>query len=159
MAPIGFLDLPLTVRNHIYADLLVPQSVPDTKIFFEPININILFTNRQIYKESSDIFYSQNLFTVIETNDTSLIFNIPEKHVTIFARNLVNIEHCKRIAMTVEMYMFDNRLPAFSRMYLLPHSFLFPPLDPNCHRRLKHTLEMDTPALVPSPRGPMLIYN
>lgn len=130
MSPIGFLGLPVTVRNRIYTDLLVPESVPNAKIFHKPVNINILFTNRQIHAESSNIFYSQNLFTLIETNDPGLVFDLPEDHVTIFARNPVNIDSCKRIAMTVEMYLFDNKLSGTSSMYLpnskSPSSSKFP---------------------------------
>jgi len=116
MACIGFLDLPITIRNQIYAEILIPEKIPDTKIYWN-VDKSILFTNRQIYEESSEIFYSKNLFVVIETNDPSLIVDVPDENVSIFAKNPVNVANCKRMAMTVEMYMFDNRLPTTSCMF------------------------------------------
>jgi len=115
MPPVGFLDLPIIVRNQIYANLLVPETIPDTKSCWET-SIDILLTNRQIYEESSDVFYSKNLFVVIETNDPSLITQLLDEKVSIFAKNPVNVGNCKRMAMKVEMYMFDNRLPTTSSM-------------------------------------------
>jgi hypothetical protein len=116
MPPVGFLDLPLTVRNQIYTNLLVPELILDLKICWET-SIDILFTNRQIYEESSDIFYSKNLFVIIETNDADLIAEIPNENVSIFAKSPATVSNCKRMAMRVEMYMFDNSLPATSSIY------------------------------------------
>lgn len=85
MASKGFTDLPVTVREQIYAELLIAPAIEDPGILpSSPKNFNlvkgptksrkhvstgIMYTNRQIYIESSDLFYNKNLFTCVHFND------------------------------------------------------------------------------------------
>jgi hypothetical protein len=118
MPRIEFLDLPLTVRLQIYSDILIPECVSEPKNY-RKTSLDILYTNRQIYVESSDVFYSKNLFVVVESNDPGYIHNLPKEEVSIFSRNPMNSQNCKRMAMRVDMYIHNQRLPTISSQYFI----------------------------------------
>ncbi|KAF2740277.1 hypothetical protein EJ04DRAFT_572556 [Polyplosphaeria fusca] len=105
MPPGAFLDLPILVREQIYLELLVPPIIEeDQAIKQETPCTNILYANRQIYAESSHIFYSKNLFTVVCCNYPNLIKGRHRKEVPV-AYNIISpvkIAQCKRFAMTLE---------------------------------------------------------
>jgi hypothetical protein len=66
----SFLDLPVTVREQIYAELLVPPVTHKGEYVFRPddVSTGILYANRQVHAESSYVFYSKNLFVVVESD-------------------------------------------------------------------------------------------
>jgi hypothetical protein len=70
MRNVSFLDLTVTVREQIYAELLVCPAAYKGQYLFRPdhVSTGILYTNRQIYTESSHIFYSKNLFIAVESD-------------------------------------------------------------------------------------------
>lgn len=70
MSPKSFLDLPVTIREQIYTELLVPPAAQEGDYLFHPSDVatSILYTSRQVYTESSDIFYSKNLFMVVRSD-------------------------------------------------------------------------------------------
>ena len=122
MTYLRFLDFPVTVRDQIYTELLVPPivQVDEHHITQGPPSINILYTNKQIYAESSDVFYSKNLFTVIRTNSLQLLCEQPRSKMSIFAepKDPLKITQSHRFAMTMEILGMDlqtasKSIPAF----------------------------------------------
>ncbi|KAL5395560.1 hypothetical protein PMIN04_005251 [Paraphaeosphaeria minitans] len=67
MSPKSFLELPTTIREQVYTELLVPSTAQERQYLFRPNDVatSILYTNRQVYAESSDVFYSKNMFMVV----------------------------------------------------------------------------------------------
>ena len=112
----------MTVRDQIYNELLVPPivQIDEHHITQGPPSINILYTNKQIYAESSDVFYSKNLFTVIRTNSPQLLAEQPRSKTPIFAepKDPLKIAQGHRFAMTMELLGLNlgsssNSIPAF----------------------------------------------
>ncbi|KAF1967839.1 hypothetical protein BU23DRAFT_281537 [Bimuria novae-zelandiae CBS 107.79] len=79
MDPKGFLDLPDTVREQIYTKLLVSPAIEITGDIpagtihcsdtHRCIHTSILYTNRRIFNESSNILYAKNLFIIFNFNN------------------------------------------------------------------------------------------
>jgi hypothetical protein len=122
MTYLRFLDFPVTVRDQIYTELLVPPvfQVDEHHITQGPPSTNIIYTNKQIYAESSDVFYSKNLFTVICTNSPQLLCEQPRSKMPIFAepKDPLKVAQCHRFAMTMELLGIDQEtssksIPAF----------------------------------------------
>ncbi|KAF2867777.1 hypothetical protein BDV95DRAFT_175437 [Massariosphaeria phaeospora] len=116
-----FLDLPSVVRKQIYRELLVPPTfVLNGLVEQRRPSTDILYTNRQIYAESSDTFYSRNLFTAVSTNvyahlwtKTTFVFPKPcsgdeegtlTRGVTLWKiPRPRTIAQCTRFAMTMDV--------------------------------------------------------
>ncbi|KAF2122884.1 hypothetical protein BDV96DRAFT_593366 [Lophiotrema nucula] len=100
-----FLDLPELVRNQIYNELLVPPIYESNGKFKQdrPF-IDILYTNKQIYAESSDILYSQNLFTIISANLFDDFGDVDRAKIPIIldVKDPDKIKRCARFAMELE---------------------------------------------------------
>lgn len=109
MRTITFLDLPATIRMQIYTELLTPRASPRKRYVFQPEDIatSILYTNRQIYAESSDVFYSRNLFVVIKTDSHTLAhmskLRIGSYFPSVGADRLSRVALPGRFAMSVEL--------------------------------------------------------
>ncbi|OAG09404.1 uncharacterized protein CC84DRAFT_1212843 [Paraphaeosphaeria sporulosa] len=71
MSPKSFLVLPVTIRERIYTELLVPPPSHGGEYLFRPSDVatSILYVNRQVYAESSDILYSKNMFMIVRSNN------------------------------------------------------------------------------------------
>lgn len=77
----SLLDLPVTVREQIYSELLVPPPpTPECHYVFRPADVStgIMYTSRQIWEESSYIFYAKNLFVSIHC-DPYISEGLPSK--------------------------------------------------------------------------------
>ncbi|KAJ4305709.1 hypothetical protein N0V90_001240 [Kalmusia sp. IMI 367209] len=96
-----FLDLPLTIRQQIYSELLVPL-LPEQ------------FLHIQINAESSDIFYAKNLFTVISFNNQHQPENILAHAIRRMALCTVDdpnkLASCSRFAMTMDILVIGRRI-------------------------------------------------
>jgi hypothetical protein len=107
MPCLRFLDFPVTVRDQIYAELLVPPivEVDEDHVTQLPPSINILYINKQIYAESSDVLYAKNLFTVISTNCPQLLCEPLRSKTPVFAepKDTYKTAQCHRFAMTIEI--------------------------------------------------------
>ncbi|PVH91789.1 hypothetical protein DM02DRAFT_734036 [Periconia macrospinosa] len=107
MSSLHFLDLPLSIRHQIYAELLVPSFTKDSeeRYAYKEATTSILYVNRQIYAESSAIFYARNLFVVICSNSSQAFSGLTPEKTPIFARvkNRSSITQCPRFALSVEL--------------------------------------------------------
>ncbi|KAJ9668293.1 hypothetical protein H2201_001723 [Coniosporium apollinis] len=70
-----------------------------------------LYTSRQMHSESSGTSNPGNLLVLIESNDATLIDDIPEGEIPILAKQPSKTCFTNKIAMTLGLYHFDNRLP------------------------------------------------
>ncbi|KAF2470014.1 uncharacterized protein BDR25DRAFT_343256 [Lindgomyces ingoldianus] len=129
MARRQILDLPVSIRDQIYTELLVPPVVQVDKetITQECPSINVLYTNRQIYAESSNILYASNLFTIITTNSPDLFNKLPRARTP-----LIEIKHPSRIAQThrfammAEFLDLDTQIPSKSTPIFVASSQALP---------------------------------
>jgi hypothetical protein len=132
MAALRFLDLPTIVRDQIYTELLVPPVIKheDGCITQDPACIEILFVNREIYAEASDIFYSKNLFTVISSNSKSKVgvfedLNRDKLRIMYDVKDATKIAQCNRFAMSMEILILNRLYKATSTpFYVLPAAIL-----------------------------------
>lgn len=133
MAPTHFLDLPMIVREQIYAELLVqPQSedlelgspseycmdqVPDYTKHPKDVFTSIMYANRQIYDESSNTFHSRNLFILVNLHnyryDQSPDSVIAMIHKLCFCTfiNLTNEPPNSRFGMSIDLYTINRPPP------------------------------------------------
>lgn len=114
MARIQFLNLPELVRDQIYTELLVPSvaKLDNGNATQELPYVNILHTNRKIYTEASDVFYSQKLPVIVSANGPTFlregtIKDTPKLSET---KDESKIAACKRFAMTIELLCIILRL-------------------------------------------------
>ncbi|ORY07008.1 hypothetical protein BCR34DRAFT_29501 [Clohesyomyces aquaticus] len=144
-----FLSLPSSIRNQIYQELLVHPVLPDDgSLVKEHLTTSILYTNKQIYAESSYIFYSRNLFTVVLVQSPSEETpRLPSESCPAIT-NLATIARCRRFAMKVDIYGMERLYGGFTAAFvLLPHE-----ISQFIHQ-CNHKLDME-PALV---REPLII--
>ncbi|KAF2689169.1 hypothetical protein K458DRAFT_383828 [Lentithecium fluviatile CBS 122367] len=113
---IGLLDLPLTIRQQIYEELLLPPITQkeDGKLSQEDATVDIFYTNRQVYAESSDVFYAKNIFIVISSNTDTLFEQGTYEKTPVFrkVRDPRKITQCPRFAMTMEFLGISQLLAA-----------------------------------------------
>jgi hypothetical protein len=118
MAHLRFLDFPITIRQQIYTELLIPIFDRDAegKFAHDITNTSILFVNRQIYAESSDVFYAQNLFAVISSNTDENVAEITREKTPIFVyvENPSKVAQCPRFAMSMEIFNLTQKAPVRS---------------------------------------------
>ncbi|KAF2796018.1 hypothetical protein K505DRAFT_359699 [Melanomma pulvis-pyrius CBS 109.77] len=122
MVYLRFLDFPVSIRDQIYAELLVPHiiKVDEFNVTQSLLFTDILYTNKQIYTESSDVLYTRNLLIVISTNSKTLLAEQTRNKTPIFSvpKNPSTVTQCHRFAMTIELIGIDdeateNGTPAF----------------------------------------------
>lgn len=71
----------------------------------------ILYTSRGMHSENSGTSNSGNLLVLVESNDATLIDDIPEGKIPIFAKQPSKTCFTDKVAMTLGLYHFDNHLP------------------------------------------------
>ncbi|KAF2182035.1 hypothetical protein K469DRAFT_252649 [Zopfia rhizophila CBS 207.26] len=125
-----FLDFPVTIRDQIYAELLVPPvTKADNQTYTkEPLSTSILYTNKQIYAEASDILYTKNLFVVIMTNDPETFATLHRGHIPtiVQVKNSSKIAQCQRFAMTMEFLLSSHKLPSISTTFAVIPAWSLP---------------------------------
>lgn len=149
MTPFRFLDLPILVRDQIYTELLVlPITESGNEIVFqEAPPTDIFYTNKQIYAEASDIFYSQNLFTVVSTNyDEEILEKKTRQNIPIFCepKDTSKIAHCSRFALTIEILDVSQLFPATGTPAFIVTAHALPYLAryyPKCLRTVRMKVE------------------
>ena len=116
MSHLPFLDFPLTIRQQIYAELLISPFHQDAKGNYShaPFATNILHVNRKIYSESSELFYGKNLFVVIRSNSEENLVEITAKKTPIFLDAPSRVAQCTRFAASIEILGIKQLRPAQS---------------------------------------------
>lgn len=121
MATFRFLDLPTSIRDQIYEELLVPPVIKhgDGCISQDAACTNILYATRQIYVEASDAFYSKNLFTMICRNggeSYEVLDDLDRDKLRILydVKDASKIAQCKRFAMSMEIITISQLCKATS---------------------------------------------
>ncbi|KAF2451883.1 hypothetical protein P171DRAFT_478904 [Karstenula rhodostoma CBS 690.94] len=116
MNPKSFLDLPITVREQIYTELLVPPAAREGQYLFRPndVSTSLLYTNRQVYAESRDIFYAKNLFIIVRPDyDVFRLLSLkPPTRIhypCLTVDNLSQIASHGRFAMSMELLTIGSR--------------------------------------------------
>ncbi|KAF1962279.1 hypothetical protein CC80DRAFT_542596 [Byssothecium circinans] len=118
MAHLRFLDFPLTIRQQIYTELVVSPFSRDAggSFAYEDTTTGIFYVNRQIHAESTDLFYSKNLFVVIRSNSTENLAEITPKKTPLFleVRNPSRIAQCSWFAASIEILGIKQLMPVQS---------------------------------------------
>ncbi|KAF2710124.1 hypothetical protein K504DRAFT_252064 [Pleomassaria siparia CBS 279.74] len=113
-----FLDLPVTVRDQIYTELLVPPiiRIDHDHVTQERLSVEILHVNKQIYAESSDVLYAKNLLIVISANSPALLDELTRDKTPIISepKDPRKIVQCHRFAMNFELVGIGCQLCATS---------------------------------------------
>lgn len=113
MSHFRFLDLPYTIREQIYQELLTRSEYkrPSLRIGTSIKNQRnaILRTNRQIYEESRPILYTCNLFVLVESNNNPLLKAVLQQYQHKFLKNeaVQSSVFEDKIAMTLSIFFFS----------------------------------------------------
>ncbi|KAF2644104.1 hypothetical protein P280DRAFT_515074 [Massarina eburnea CBS 473.64] len=117
---VRFLDFPLTIRQQIYTELLVSPFHQDDEGNFahKTTSTSILYVSRQLYAESSDIFYAKNLFVVIRSNRAQNLSEIIPKKTPFFleVKNPLRTAQCPRFAASVDVISIDEKASENSKL-------------------------------------------